>query len=159
MGYTHYWTFKPAARGEASQVEAAYQTAVRDCQRIILAYQKENGGLSGYSAHTKLGQYGGIKLNGKGDDGHEDFFLREHFSQNLDQVYGLGGGGFNFCKTAQKPYDVVVVACLCVLAYRLGDNVKVSSDGSVSDWAEGLELARRVLKRKIKMPFSKNEAA
>ena len=139
MGYTHYWRFKKPAKGKASQTETAYQRALIDCQRIILTYRAVNGGLSGFSAHTKLGQYGGINVNGSRDDGHETFVLREHFSENE---------GFNFCKTARKPYDRVVTACLIVLSYRLGDCIEVSSDGDSEDWAAGLQLAERVLKLK-----------
>jgi hypothetical protein len=139
MGYTHYFTFKKAPKGKASQIETNYQKALIDCQRIILAYSNVNGGLSGFSAHTKLGQYGGLNVNGSKEDGHETFVLREHFSQNES---------FNFCKTARKPYDTVVTACLIVLSYRLGACIDVSSDGDATDWTEGLRLAQKVLKLK-----------
>jgi len=146
MGYTHYWTFKKPAKGQAAKTEQLYQKAIRDCQLLIRAFYNEHGGLSGYSAHTKLGAYGGILVNGKGDDGHEDFSLREHYSQNLEQ-------NFNFCKTAQKPYDVVVVACLAILKHRLSDLIEVSSDGDNSEWTDGVILARQVTKLKIKNPI------
>jgi hypothetical protein len=148
MGYTHYWSFKQSPRGQAEKTEQSYLKAVKDCHKVIIAYSKANGGLSGYSAHTKLGKYGGIKVNGSGDNAHEDFSLREHYSQNLEE-------SFNFCKTAEKPYDVVVVACLIVLAYRLKGLVNVSSNGRQADWTEGLKLAQRVLKIKsLKIPTS-----
>jgi hypothetical protein len=144
MGYTHYFSFKKAPKGKASQSEAAYQKAIADCHRIILTYSNVNGGLSGYSAHTKLGQYGGINVNGSKEDGHETFVLREHLSQNES---------FNFCKTARKPYDKVVTACLIALSYRLGGLVEVSSDGDAADWQDGLKLAQKVLKLKsLKIP-------
>lgn len=144
MGYTHYWSTK-VKRGNAAEIEAKYLKAVSECQKVVKAFYKEYGGLSGYSAHTKLGQYGGLMFNGKGDEGHEDFALREHFSQNE---------GFNFCKTAQKPYDLVVVACLAILKHRLGDSIEVSSDGDASDWLDGIEYARKVTKLKIKNPIA-----
>lgn len=50
------------------------------------------------------------------------------------------GEEFGFCKTAAKPYDVVVVAVLALAAhYGLAE---VSSDGEPSDWAAGIALAR-----------------
>lgn len=147
MGYTHYWTFKKPKRGETKEVEKRYQAAVLDCARIIKTYYDANGGLSGVTAHTKLGEYGGILVNGKGDDAHEDFSLREHFKKNFD-IQFYHNPGFNFCKTARKPYDVVVTACLIVLKHRLGDYIDVSSDGYQHDWEAGLELAKRVLKLK-----------
>jgi hypothetical protein len=144
MGYTHYWTFKKIPKGQAKKAELAYQKAVIDAHRIIMYWSNLNGGLSGYSAHTKLGAYGGINVNGSKSDAHEPFILREHVKQNE---------GFNFCKTAQKPYDTVVTACLIALQYRLGTLVEVSSDGSELDWLEGLELAKKVLKLKsLKIP-------
>jgi len=145
MGYTHYWTFKKPKRGDAEKTEKLYQRAIKDCAKIIKTYYDANGGLSGYTAHTPIGTYGGILVNGAGDDAHEPFELREHFKQNFENKFKEG---FNFCKTARKPYDVVVTACLIVLKHRLGDYINVSSDGYQHEWEEGLELAKRVLKLK-----------
>lgn len=147
MGYTHYWRFQPPKKGTTQLVEAKYQLAILDCQKVILAYKKEFGCLSGYSAHTKLGQYGGINFNGRGRDGHETFVLREHYKQNE---------GFNFCKTAQKPYDEVVTACLIILGHYLVDNIVVSSDGYQEDWQDGLNLVKKVLRRIKKFSIPKN---
>lgn len=147
MGYTHYWSFKKpkSIKGTHQEIEAKYQLAVRQCQRIVKAYNKDikakdskhSDRLSGYSAHTKVNDYLGLAFNGTQDLSHETFILRDHWSANDD---------FNFCKTAQKPYDIVVVACLVTLQYYLGDLIEVSSDGNASEWVDGLKLARKVLK-------------
>jgi len=145
MGYTHYWTFNKPKKGKARLAEKKYQSAVKDCAKLIRAYYIANGGLSGYSAHTEAGKYDGILFNGKGSDAHEDFSLRATYKENLDE--------FNFCKTARKPYDVVVVACLLILKYHLKELIHVSSDGFSEDWQEGQELAQRFLKtREILTP-------
>lgn len=151
MGYTHYWSFKKPARkkGEAERVDKLYKKALLECQRVCKAYNKEAEGLdrlSGFSAHTRLGQYGGLKVNGKQEMQHEDFFMHEHYRDALEETW-------TFCKTAQKPYDVVVVACLAILKYRLGDLIRVSSDGSAAEWHAGVQLARTVLNRKIPNPI------
>jgi len=150
MGYTHYWTFKPAPKGLAKQAETKYQKAVEECTKVIQTYYKEYGGLSGYTAHTK--DYGGLNVNGKGDQAHETFAMREHYSQNIDKE-GYNSG-FNFCKTARKPYDLVVVACLSIMKYQLGDLIDVQSDGDSIDWYDGVEYANKVLKRKVLIPAS-----
>lgn len=49
----------------------------------------------------------GIWLNGVGDDGHEPLVLNQ-----------LIGDKFNFIKTAQKDYDIVV-ACILLRAHSL----------------------------------------
>lgn len=146
MGYTHYLKINKLTpkKGNADLNEKRYQRAIRDCQRVIRAYSKLNGGLSGYSAHTQLGKYGGINVNGSRENAHEDFTLAEHFRDNED---------FSFCKTAAKPYDVIVVACLSILAHRMKGVVKVSSDGENVDWDEGVAMARRITKLKIINPI------
>jgi hypothetical protein len=135
MGYTHYWTFKPIKRGDARKINKAFKQATKECAVLVRAFQKEYGGLSGYTAHTEPGEYGGVYFNGSKDDAHETFVIREHYKDNL---------GLQFCKTARKPYDTCVTACLIILKHRLGEYIDVSSDGQVIDWAMGLAAAREI---------------
>ena len=128
MGFSHYWNFKKPKGKRAAEIEDKYKRALVECAHIAHAWQRDAQDwerLSGYTAHCKPGTYGGLLINGKGDEAHEDFALREHFRENE---------GFGFCKTARKPYDTVVTACLALLKYRLGDAIEVSSDGDASDW-------------------------
>lgn len=145
MGYTHYWSFLKGKRNTAAETEASYQKAMLECAKVVKYWYDRNGGISGYTAHTKPGTYGGLGFNGKGEEGCEAFMMREHYSQN-DRA--------GFCKTGRCPYDVLVVACLAILKYRLGDAFDVGSDGTRLDWAEGVQLAQTVLKRKIQIPDS-----
>lgn len=142
MGYTHYWRVKTPKKqkGLAEKIEKQYQKAVKQCQKICFVYNKnfESGDyrrLSGYAAFSAPGKYGGLDINGSKEYSHENFVLREHFNQNR---------GLEFCKTARKPYDTVVVACLIVLKHHLGEYIEVSSDGYSSEWYDGLELAKQV---------------
>lgn len=163
MGYTHYFTFKNKTKTKlaADLLEKKYQLAIKKCNKVIKYYQEiafDYERLSGYSAHCKPGQYGGIKVNGKGNNSHEDFILREHFTDNFKQ-YGFHGeynDGFHFCKTARKPYDGVVVACLIILKHYLGPFIEIGSDGEYEDWISGLELAKLAtgLKR-LEIPIEK----
>ena len=63
-----------------------------------------------------------------------------------------------FCKTAYKPYDIVVTACLVILQYRLGDAIQVSSDGGAVDWVAGVNLARSVIRCKVPNPIGPRRA-
>lgn len=147
MGYTHYWRFTAPAHGEKQKVEKAYQAAIKECAKIVRTYYAVNGGLSGYTAHTPIGQYGGLKVNGKGNLMHEDFTMRDTFIENLEP------DNWHFCKTARKPYDIVVVACLIVLSHRLPKHFRADSDGTKGDWVDGLKLAQKVLrKNKLSIP-------
>jgi len=154
MGYTHSFLFNKPKGVKAAVLEANYQTAILECARVAHAYNRECEAkgldwqrLSGYTAHTPIGAYGGLQINGKGSEVHEPLELREHFSQNLE-AYGA-----DFVKTERKAYDTVVVACLAILKYRLGDAFEVISDGKAKDWHAGVALAKRVTRRAIKNPI------
>jgi hypothetical protein len=154
MGYTHYWSFKKPKRGKMREAEKKYAAAIKDCATLIRSYYIANGELSGYSAHTKPGKYDGILFNGKGDLAHEDFSLRATFKEASTACHS-DCYNFNFCKTARKPYDEVVVACLLILKRHLGDLIEISSDGYLDDWYDGRELARRYFKDKtLQVPAS-----
>ena len=150
MGYTHYWSFVPAAKGQTKQLETTYQAAILECQKVVrklAEWNRETHGsslMSGFTAHCKPGEYGGLKIGATQDGCGETFIMREHFSENDTQ---------NFCKTNRYNYDVAVTACLAILKYRLGDNIQVGSDGSNTEWDEGVQLARQVLKRKVPNPI------
>jgi hypothetical protein len=150
VGYTHYWSFVPAAKGQTKQLEATYQAAILECQKVVRKLAEWNRNthgsslMSGFTAHCKPGEYGGLNVGATKDESGETFSLREHFSENEMQ---------GFCKTNRSSYDVAVVACLAVLKYRLGDNIQVNSDGSNSEWEDGLLLARNILKRQIPNPI------
>jgi len=67
-------------------------------------------------------------FNGDGDKGldHETFSIHWRKPANFD-----------FCKTARKPYDIMVGLSLLILQKYLGQKVLTfSSDGDDEDWAE-----------------------
>ena len=119
MGYTHY--FKELKR-------ELHEEELNIINKII----KESGvlirGGSGDSDSTPSVLKYMIRLNGDevDDQGHETFQI------------GAGDTKFNFCKTARKPYDVVVVA-ICIYLKSLGI-FSWSSDGGPEDHKEGQEL-------------------
>lgn len=141
MGYTHYWTFKEVNGKNLIKAEKQFKKAVKACQCVIKYYYKEFKGISGYSAHTKLGQYSGIEMNGKQDLGHETFYLRSTFKESI---------GFHFCKTARKPYDTLVVACLSILHYYLNEFIEIDSDGEASELQDGVDYVNKIVLTKCK---------
>ena len=121
MGYTHYHT----QQREFTQTEWADVTAATV---KIKKYAKTQGiPLDDESNKSR------IFLNGVGDDGHETLFItRQH---NPD---------FAFCKTALKPYDLVV--CMVILAcnHNAPGALEISSDGDLSDWKESIEAYKEL---------------
>ena len=125
MGYTHYWRLNDGKKINSKKLKQAIGVMgkiVKDQDKILASWD----GIGKPIVTEKE-----INFNGKKDFSHENF-----------RIFMNWDGDFDFCKTARKPYDIVVVACLSVLKYYLGDSVRVSSDGEGEELKEGLELAK-----------------
>ena len=127
MGYTHYWTIKEELPREkfiewAEGVKAIVETAIEGGIRIGNGLGEDASELS-----DSL-----IAFNGVGNGGHETFAIS--FDDN----------GFDFCKTAEKPYDLAVTASLIHFKRIFGDAVELKSDGTWDDWSDGRVLYETV---------------
>jgi hypothetical protein len=120
MGYTHYWTIKNAI--EQSNWEKFLEGA-----RQIIATAEDAGILIEDNSEGST-----ISINGVGAGGHEDFTIS---SEDV---------GYDFCKTAQKPYDTVVTAILIHAKKVLGDDILITSDGAWFEWESGQLLYESV---------------
>ena len=109
MGYTHYFNFK-------EDIKTFSENVLKDINRIsndyksIIRYESD-------SVEKPLITTTEIHLNGIEDDGYETFILT---SNAID---------FNFCKTAEKPYDLPVCEILLILKHYYKDNFDLRSDG------------------------------
>lgn len=122
MGYTHYWRpTRDLTEDEWDNVRQVAKTILKDNHGIILDNEPTD------SQNLSI-TYESILCNGIGDDGHETFYLTRKMRND-----------FEFCKTAQKPYDKYIVAMLIAVA-QITDSISVSSDGDQEDWLEGLQL-------------------
>ena len=52
---------------------------------------------------------------------------------------------FNFTKTAYRPYDLAVTACLVIAKHHLGDDIIISSDEEMRDWNTAMILCQEIL--------------
>ena len=122
MGYTHYFTRQRPDREDSRRFEMFARGA-----RTIIDYATtyDNIKIGDLEISDEI-----VTFNGVGADSHETFY------------WALDASGFNFCKTARKPYDAVVTACLIHLKDVYGDLVDIGSDGSWSEWQDGARLYR-----------------
>lgn len=144
MGYTHYWYRQeeiplPAWRSFTSQVKAILSLKGTDAPPVA-----EESDTAAPPVVTDLE----VVFNGVGDDGHETFYVARVLPKGRHRFRGTVGeklpsgkkSVFTFCKTARKPYDKVVVACLYALKAALGDDAKIESDGNRANHADGQRL-------------------
>ncbi|MEA3295593.1 MAG: hypothetical protein U9Q27_00410 [Patescibacteria group bacterium] len=75
------------------------------------------------------------ELRDEFDLGHETFVIKN--------INTGGVNGWNFCKTARKPYDLLVCACLIAARKYLG--FRISSDGSLNDWKPAFDYYGQVM--------------
>lgn len=120
MGYTHYFTTTGASLTK-DRVDGIFKNISKVFKLHKNIVQREYNDSSPAEVGIALNLKGrlaiGIWLNGKGEDGHETFAIN------------TGAQESSFCKTARKPYDIVVCKILLILKYYLGDNIEVGSDG------------------------------
>ena len=142
MGYTHYWQ-----RPEKLD-EKRFKAALHDCKKVCKALAVKIRIVKEYdNSISPIFNKNLVRFNGKGDNGHETFYIpvflkkpdyQRKFSQPKNEV-------FAFCKTAYKPYDLNVTACLIVFKHHFGECFLISSDGESTDWDKAREVCQKIL--------------
>jgi len=79
-----------------------------------------------------------------GDCSHETFRIERVYSP-CEWEEAKNGLYFSFCKTAFKPYDLAVIACLIVFKHHFGNEFKVTTDGGDQHWFDGKMICAMVL--------------
>jgi hypothetical protein len=120
MGYSHYWTFKNAIE------QSNWDKFLEGARQIIGTATEAGIQLEDNSTDTE------IIINGVGAGAHETFSIT---SEDV---------GYDFCKTAQKPYDTVVTAILIHAKKVFGDDILITSDGAWFEWEGGQLLYESV---------------
>lgn len=84
-----------------------------------------------------------VCFNGVKANSHETFLIERVFSGPPTPRHGY----WTFTKTARKPYDLAVTACLILARHHFGVHFLVTSDGEDADWnaARALLLEEKIL--------------
>ena len=151
MGYTHYYIIqditKPLRTSEIAQ----------DIGSIIMASEIPIGDGNGIQDSQPVLEHDLVQMNGIGDESHEALCYPPDFEWNR-KVHPAEFLGFRYCKTARKPYDVVVCAALLAIKHHQGDNVEITSDGKFdNEWQPAYRLYRRATRRELPPEFREYE--
>ena len=143
MGYTHYWENK-GHKDDATN----FLKVVAEAKALYAALPDHTDTAGGYHKEDPL------KLCGWHGDG-EPVFTDTEISFNGDDSTGLSHESFRvndkptdfeFCKTARKPYDLMVCAVLISMRKNLV-NFSYSSDGDNEDWIPAKFFYKSVIKK------------
>ena len=121
MGYTHYWRLKKDCKKLSIRCVNDIKTILEKHKDII---QYESDVKKKAVIKDTLIRFNGIK-----EEGHETFYFQVPPKAESYQKFDEKGFLFNFCKTARKPYDIVVCKVLLILKAELGKKMILSSDG------------------------------
>lgn len=146
MGYTHYWDVKrPIGK-------RAWDMICRDARQLFHATDIPLVGYEEEPASDPVVTRDMIRFNGVGDDEYESFVLVPDHDESP------------FCKTARKPYDLIVCAVLIVADHHAPFSIEVTSDGGMegtvddyagphdSEWDDALAFVHKVLGTQYKLP-------
>jgi hypothetical protein len=134
MGYTHYWKIKPEMINTEA-VRRKFRSAsstIKRFARFVEAQElfKIRGGIGQGRPIINESE---IWLNGDGNEGfdHETLSIQWH---------DFTDGKSDFCKTARKPYDLIVCFALITFREAFKNEFTFFSDGGLEDWEEAFKL-------------------
>lgn len=143
MGYTHYWTYKPNLIENTETLRKKFKRASSQIKRFanFINSEKSFDIRGGFGEGDPVINETEIWFNGDGAVGmdHETFNI--HWCTDKK----------DFCKTARKPYDLLVCFALLTFAEIFGKNVfSFSSDGDMEDeeWQRACEYYQNATGKK-----------
>lgn len=148
IGYTHYWEYKP--------------DAIEDTEKLRKMFSKASKQIKKFADFITTNKSEVYKICGGLGDGNPIFNESEVWfngdrAQSLDhetfKIY-WGKKSDSFCKTARKPYDLIVCFALLTFAEILPEAFTFSSDGTVADdeWQKGVEYYETFTGKTAKIP-------
>jgi len=150
MGYTHYYTFDPNKIENTQTLLKKFKKASKQIKAF--AQWLPNKGIKicgGLGEGKPIFNETEIWFNGDGSEhlDHETFSI--HWSRpNSMQRYN------DFCKTARKPYDILVCFALLTFAEIFPEAFEFSSDGNMEDneWQRAVEYYEIFTGKTAKVP-------
>lgn len=132
MGWTHYWN-RPT-----ELPERIFSDAVKDIHSLVKACSVEVCGFDGSGEPIFESEH--VVFNGATPEHCEPFEVsRIEFDRRGRTTT------FSYCKTNQKPYDLLVQAALIVFNHYFESAFLVTSDGKDASWQTASNLVKETL--------------
>lgn len=139
MGYTHYFGNK-GHKDDAKN----FLKVLADAKKLYESLPEHSPSAGGYFSTEPLELFGGLGVG-------EPVFTETEIRFNGDDSKDLSHETFSvsptvfhdFCKTARKPYDLMVCAVLISMKKHL-QNFSYSSDGDAEDWKPARDFYTKI---------------
>lgn len=163
MGYTHYWT--PVVHSPKEK-KKRFDKFFAVCKKLYENLPEHSESAGGYYKEQPIKIAGGLgedrPLIGEYLTEHEQIVVGGHIEWktiNHGRCVWFNGtdedgmshetfaiyedeASWSFCKTARKPYDLLVCACLIAAGKILG--YKINTDGDLADWKPAFDFYAKV---------------
>jgi hypothetical protein len=144
IGYTHYWNLN-----RKKVTPEQFYKAVEEIKKIYANLPKRTNSAGGNYPKHLVKIMGGL---GKGEPVFNETKIwfngnAKNSTEHETMMINLKeDDAWDFCKTARKPYDLLVCCSLIALANNLPtDDFSFSSDGGTSDWQPALDLYTEII--------------
>ena len=146
MGYTHYW------RRNTVLPVALFGKFVVDCVKLSEHLPEGIKLGNGLGEGSPVFNSNEVIFNGAEPESYETFHLPKVFKPEKWETPN-NGKYFSFCKTARRPYDIMVAGCLFAAQHIFGDRFIFSSDGDEGELQEGYEFWLKVCQPESPAPL------
>lgn len=156
MGYTHYFSSRAVSERNFKKLTSDMKKVEKfiKTNEIVAEISEDNLPSVVVELYDGFGENKGVQYG-------KDYFTFNGSEENdlghENLVIQLGGDG-GFCKTARKPYDIVVCLMLISLKYHMKSSV-IRSDGKPNEWSQAFTLWGQIFnKRNVMFTFDEKEA-
>jgi len=139
MGYTHYWIPKKTSAKKFLEFSNI-------CSKLYRGLPKTTDTAGGYFADDKLEIGDGAGRENSKPEFSKDLVCFNGVGELMHETFAVGLNELSgeFCKTARKPYDLLVCVCLLAAVDILG--YEISSDGELVDWKPAIDYYNQQIK-------------
>jgi len=143
LGFTHYTNSESTKK----LPQARWDMFVEAVKHVYAELPKQSLSAGAYYEDDPLKICGG-QGDGEPVFDSEQIWFNGDESQDLNhEIFQLCifPSPFSFCKTARKPYDLMVCATLLLYWHFFKEHgITISSDGDLEDWKPAIELVKQV---------------
>ena len=152
MGYTHYFS-------HMETTEEKWAAILKDCEKLHESLPRDLLIAGSQGEGWPIFNDSAIIFNGQAIDDHDhETFAMYQKGIERQKWHDPDRMPFTCCKTARKPYDLMVCACLLAYKYHSPNTMALGSDGEADDWLSAENFVHSALGYRVSFDKMKYKA-